>query len=79
MFYHVRRVLTNKGYAVICSYGVLLLTSMHVTTYCVGEPFGMEGAILSPAPSISVNVTAINCLGQRAQVIILTNFLVALK
>lgn len=52
---------------------------MHVITYCVGEPFAIEGVTLSPAPSISVNVTAINCLGQRAEVIILTKFVVAIN
>lgn len=34
------------------------------------DPFVIEGVTLSPVPSTSVNVTAVNCLGQRAEVIL---------
>ena len=37
----------------------------------LGDPFVIEGVTLSPVPSVLVNVTAVNCLGQRAEVIIL--------
>lgn len=56
-----------------------MLTYKHVITYCLGDPFAIEGVTLSPVPSVSVNVTAVNCLGQRAEVTILyKNFFMGL-